>query len=247
MDEGLEGESQGSVLGLEDDVFELDLHGSALVHLEGNDAGFGSGGGFVGDVDGEFAVDVLLDAISLGDDFVFVPAVFLDGGLDFFVVSGFSGDFDVGFGGGFAFFDDYLFATFGEDAAAFFLVEDPAVFVTVFEIRLVTADDEFGGIDDFAAVLDAAVGVFFFVTRGHFVFEGEGEIGGFAAFPGEEGVVGDGIFLGGFGRDGAVDHGPEFRVAFPVGKVFAVEKCGFRSDRRDGEEGEKDEVFHDDG
>ena len=65
------------VLGGEDDVFELHLHRRACVHLKSDHAAFWSFCGFVGDVCGEFAVDVLLDAISLSDDFVFVPIVFV--------------------------------------------------------------------------------------------------------------------------------------------------------------------------
>lgn len=215
------------------------------MHLEGDDTALWGLCGFVGDVCGEFAVDVLLDAISLGDDFVFVPIVFVDSGLDFFAVTGGAGDFDFGFLGLIALFDDDLFTAFGEDTTAFFLIENATPFFTIFEVGLIAADDEFCGIDDFAAVLDAAVGVFFVVTRGHFEFEGEGEIGGFAAFPSEEGVVRNGVFLGGFCGDGAIDDGPEFRIAFPTGEVFAVEELGFASECGEGQKCCEEDVFHD--
>lgn len=204
------------------------------MHLEGDDAAFWGFCGFVGDVYSEFAVDVLLDAISFGDDFVFVPIIFVDGGLDFFAVTCFAGDFDFWFIRFITLFEDDLLSALGEDAAAFFFVEDAAVFFAVFEICLVSADDEFFCIDDFAAVLDAAIGVFFVITWVHFVFQSEGKIGGFAAFPDDEGVMWDGIFWGGFCGDCAVNNGPEFRITFPAGEVFAVEELGFSGEDREG-------------
>jgi hypothetical protein len=236
MDEGLGGESQESVLGGEDDVFELDLHWRACVHLEGDDTGFWGFCGFVGDIGGKFAVDVLLDAISLSDNFVFVPIVFVDGGLHFLGVPCGAGDFDFGFFWLFTLFENDLLAALGKDTTTFFFVENAAVYISVFEIRLVTAHDEFCGVNDFAAVLDAAVGVFFVVTRSHFILQGEGEIRGFASFPDNEGVVWDGIFRGGFSGDSAIDNGPELCIAFPTGEVFAVEDLGFSSKGWEGED-----------
>ena len=245
MDGGSGGESQESVFGGKDDVFELDLHRRTCVHLEGDDAALGSFCGFVGDVDGELAVDVLLNVIPLGDDFVFVPVIFVDSGLNFLVITRFASDFEDGLCRFFALFDDDLLAAEGKNSTTFFLVKNTAVFVSVFEVGLVTSYDKFRSVDHLAAVLDAAVGVFFIVTRGHFEFEGEGEIGGFATFPCDESIMRDRIFWGGFRGDSSVDHGPEFWIAFPVGEVFAIEELGFSSECWDGEQCEQKDVFHD--
>ena len=97
------------------------------MHLEGDDSTFWSFGGFIGDIDSEFAVDVLLHVISFGDDLVFVPVVLFDASLDLGAVSGFSGDLEFRPAGVITLFDDDLFSALGEDAAAFFLVKDTAV------------------------------------------------------------------------------------------------------------------------
>jgi hypothetical protein len=114
----------------------------------------------------------------------------------------------------------------GEDATAFFFVEDAAVFGAGFEVGLVAGDDgaEFTGGEFFAAVLDAGV------AGDDAVLEGEFEVGEWGGFVDEEGVVLDDAFFGvggvgrGFAGDGAVFDAPEGGVAFPAGEVFAVEE-----------------------
>ncbi len=86
-------------LGGEGDALELDFHRAALVDLKGDDAFFRCLGGVVSDVGGELAVDEMLHVVALGDDFVIVPVVLIDCGLDFFAVAGRASDFDLGLGG----------------------------------------------------------------------------------------------------------------------------------------------------
>ena len=59
-----------------------------------------------------------------------------------------------------------------------------------------------------------------------FEVELEVEVGDVAALPDEEGVLFDGVFLGGFANDGAVFDAPEFGVTGPAEEVFAVENVG---------------------
>ena len=66
------------------------------MNLEGDDAFFRCLGGVVGDVGGELAVDEMLHVVGLGDDFVIVPVVLIDCGLEIFAVAGGASDFDLG-------------------------------------------------------------------------------------------------------------------------------------------------------
>jgi len=108
------------------------------VELEADEASFRADGGVVGDIDGLLAVDEMLEVAALGDDYILVPVGGLDGRLDFIGLSDSTGDFDVWIPGIGPVGDDNFLAALGEDAAAFFLVEDAAVNVADLEVGLVS-------------------------------------------------------------------------------------------------------------
>ncbi len=175
--------------------------------------------------------------IAFGNDLVIVPIVLVDRGLDFFCLTGFAGDFDIGFGWFLSLFDDDLLATFSKDTAPSFFVEDAGIGIAVFEVCLISADNEFFGVDHVATVLDSGVGELFVVTGGHFVFESECEVFGFTVFPDEKRVLGSWIFSSCFCSDGSVLNGPKFHVSVPTGEIFAIKETFFFGVGEGGEEG----------
>lgn len=204
------------------DVFELHLHGRAGVKLQGENAFFGTFGSFVSYVHGFVAVDEVLQMSSFDDDAVFIPIFLFDRGLDFIAFADFTEDFDFGLGGFFAGGDFHLLTTECEDAATFFLVKDAAVFRAEFAVSLVAADDEFGGIDELAAILHTAI-----ARAGELVLEGQFKVSHFSVFPDEEGIARGGFFFGGAASDGAVFDRPKIRIALPAREVFAIEELLF--------------------
>src|SRR5208283_3742844 len=91
--------------------------------------------------------------VALRDDDVIVPAALLDRGLDFGGIADGADDLLLAI-----LADDNLLATLSQDAAHALLVEDAGVARPGFHVRLIAVDDPIGGIDYFAAVLDARVG-----------------------------------------------------------------------------------------
>ena len=65
------------------EAFELDDHGWTLMNLKRQEAFFRSVGRvFIRYVDGLHAIDEVLHMVAFGDDFVVVPVLGFDGGLD---------------------------------------------------------------------------------------------------------------------------------------------------------------------
>ena len=177
---------------------------------------------------------------------------FFDGGLLLLAV------FFLGVGdhGGFA--DTDFFAGDHEDAATFLFVEHAGGFKRGVDIGLIAADDEGGGVDQLAAVLDAGVGAVIGVLRGEAEGEAELEVGGLGAGVDEERIRFDAFFGGGDAGERAVADGPDVFVAVPAGEGFAVEdffeaggssgvggaESGERGERSKGEGGEEAGFFH---
>ena len=175
---------------------------------------------------------------ALGDDLVFVPIGGFDRGLDGIALADFAGHFDFAI-----VLDEDLLPALGEDAAAFFLIEDAAVGFAALEVGLIAGDDGILGLDDFAAILDAGVAEAraLAIGIGDLEFAGEFEIGDFTVLPDEEGVFLDGLVLGGVAGEGAVFDAPEFGLAFPAAEVFAVEEGFLAALREAGGEDEGEE------
>src|SRR5687767_12746296 len=106
------------------------------MRLQRQHAGFcGLGGNFVGHVHSQFTVDVMLQVIPLGNNNVVVPILVLDGSLDFIGITHGADDFNFGFvplG-----LDDGFLAALRENAPPLLFVENTAVGLAGFKVRLI--------------------------------------------------------------------------------------------------------------
>ena len=113
--------------GCQEQILELHHERRPGVNLQREDALLRTLRGLIRHIHGLLAIDEMLQVTAFGDDPVFVPVGLFDGCLDFVCVAERSRDFDFELLRIFALLDDDLLAALGEDAAAFFLVEDAAV------------------------------------------------------------------------------------------------------------------------
>src|SRR5690242_16105396 len=98
----------------------------------------------------------MLEVISLRNDDIIIPAVFLDRGLNLRRVADRTNDFFHGLAIDFLDYD--LLPALSQDAAHFFLIENAGVGVARFKIGLITANDVVAGVWEFlAAILNAGI------------------------------------------------------------------------------------------
>ena len=208
----------GSV-GFDAKIAELHFHGRSCVKLERKDpihCAFGFA--LVGDVDGLFAVDELLEMIALGDDDIFVPVALFERGLDFIGAADRAGHLFLAI-----FIQNDFFAASREDAAHPLFIENTGVGRSGFHIGLIATDDPTFWIQNFAAILDSGIGETFGIEGLDFEGAAEFEIADGIVGPDQESVVFDGVLLAGLANDCAVLDRPKIGVAIPAGEVFAVE------------------------
>ena len=142
---------------LDFDVFELERHGVAAVHLDTDDAVLAGFGAVVRHLCGDLAVDAVGDVVAVGDDHCLVP--FADG-FDF------GGDFGVRFFegrvGALVFgIPDGFFAAVAHDATATgataFVVDDSGVGIVSVDVSLIAADVKHLGVINFTTDLHAGI------------------------------------------------------------------------------------------
>ena len=196
---------------LEVDVFELHLHRRAGVQLQGEDAlGRPLTHLLVDRLRHQLAVDEVLELRPARDDPQVVPFALLDLLLEIF---GLSDRLAHGLGavGG----DRHPFATLGQDAAAFLLVEDARIGRARLEVALIAAHD--GVAEILAAVLDAAV------AAGDSILQLQFKVIKVALPPDQERVAFGGLFGRRLTDDRTVLHRPELGLPLPAFERRAVE------------------------
>ena len=205
----VEGDERGLREFLEHDVLDLHDHGRAFVHLEGEQAfEFAVLGVVVDELDGDLAVDLVDQAVALGDDDVLVPL----GEVDLHGVT-LGGEPLVAL-----VVDDDALAVLHEDTATTLVVHHAVVGRIGMDVALVAADDPLADLRQrLAAILDAGV------AGGALHLGAEFEIL-HDAVPDEELIVGEVVRSLGLAGDRAVLDGPELGVAVPAGQGLAVEE-----------------------
>jgi hypothetical protein len=201
----------GQLQPLEVDVLELDLHRRSGMQLQGQDAlGRPLAHLLVDRFRHQLAVDEVLELRPACHDPQVVPVALPDHLLQCF---GIADRLAHGLGavGG----DRHTFATLGEDAAAFLLVEDARIGRPRLEVTLIAADDGITVV--LAAILDAAI------AAGDSILQLEFEIIEVALTPDQERVAFGGFLGGCLADDRSVLHRPELRLSLPALERRAVE------------------------
>ena len=172
------------------DILESNGHGWTLVNLQGNHP---VGRGFVrllvDHFGGHRAIDEMLQVVTVGDDSKIIPLTWMDAGGQS------SGVAEAGRLLFAVFLDRDFLPTLGQDATTFFLVENAGVAIAEIDISLITADDKFLIIDQFATVLNPGI------TSLDFELGGELKVIRLPTLPDQKRVSADRFFLGGTAHD----------------------------------------------
>ncbi len=195
------------------DIAELDLHGRALVQLQGDQARLKAVLRIFIKFRDHHAVDQLDALIAAGDDVILVPAIHVNVGQQLLAVPELGQDLWFGLFGT----DQRLLAPLGQDTLMPLAVGDAHVFRAFGNVCLIATDHPGFPLDAEAAILDATVMI------AQFELGFEFKISDLVAFPDEEGVGRNRGFQRGFPHNYAVFDPPETGVTVPAVKRLAVE------------------------